>query len=161
MPSATNKRVNFFGADVRVLPMLEVIEAQEALERACIGKSLKTARAIQNQNRARLAHGAKRQAKLANLYEEERPALGSLEALAHRDARGRQGRADGPARVSRVLIRGEQYFAQLRHAEDMMRAEHLRLIAEGWTWDGKDGYTWEKPIDQVPIRRDDLPQAGT
>ena len=32
------------------------------------------------------------------------------------------------------------YFAQMRAAEKMMRRWHEQALAEGYTWDGMDGY---------------------
>lgn len=34
-----------------------------------------------------------------------------------------------------------RYREQLWHAETFARREHERLLAEGWQWDGMDGYS--------------------
>lgn len=38
----------------------------------------------------------------------------------------------------------EQYFAQLRYAEQMQREAHEKRIACGARWDGMDGYECRK-----------------
>lgn len=49
------------------------------------------------------------------------------------------GRSRPPARV--VVVDPRQRMAQERHAALAMQSVHEKLLAEGWTWDGMDGYT--------------------
>ncbi len=47
------------------------------------------------------------------------------------------------------------WLRQMSSGDAYMRRLHERLIEGGWTWDGQDGYRWERggvppPIDLGP-----------
>ena len=60
----------------------------------------------------------------------------------------------GTQQMSRMLRGGgpvavPNYIIQSRHAEQEMVSLHEKMIADGWEWDGMDGYTAPSRVERV------------